>query len=258
VSPIRRRMPAVRLADSRSCAGVELTASLTSSIEHAIPGDYQLRALQKGWLLQRAWHRARLDLIGQVLPPATNGLILDAASGSGIVTWKFQERRIVSADMRVSAGAATRRHTSGARAVAALVEALPFCSGTFAQAYLLEAIEHLGADEAGARPLGTHSTARRRSTRDEIRPRAPPSGGRSCRVECDETRIVQPRRTDRRGVLGAGRRLADRTRSVATALQRSPSLRGLHAHLVGLMNPFPWSVSLFQQTASSLEPCVRP
>jgi ubiquinone/menaquinone biosynthesis C-methylase UbiE len=125
---------------------------LTSSIEHAIPGDYQLRALQQGWRLQRAWHRARLDLISQVLPPAPDGLILDAASGSGIVTWRFRERRIVNADMRVSACAVTRRHTTGARAVAAVVDALPFSSGTFAQAYFLEAIEHLGEDE-GVRAL---------------------------------------------------------------------------------------------------------
>jgi SAM-dependent methyltransferase len=130
---------------------------LTSSIEHAIPGDYQLRALQQGWRLQRAWHRARLDLIAQVLPPARDGLILDAASGSGIVTWRFRERRIVNADMRVTACAATRRHTSGARAVAALVDALPFSSGVFAQAYLLEAIEHLGEEE-GVRAL--HEIAR--------------------------------------------------------------------------------------------------
>ena len=54
--------------------------------------------------------------------------------------------------MRVSACAATRRHTSGARAVAALVDALPFASGTFSQAYLLEAIEHLGEEE-GVRAL---------------------------------------------------------------------------------------------------------
>ena len=125
---------------------------MTSSIEDVIPGDYQLRALQQGWRLQRAWHRARLDLVSKVLPPARNGLILDAASGSGVVTWRFKERRIVSADMRVSAGAATRRHTNGARAVAALVDALPFPSNTFAQAYLLEAIEHLDEDE-GERAL---------------------------------------------------------------------------------------------------------
>ena len=241
-----------------------MTASLTSSIEHAIPGDYQLRALQQGWRLQRAWHRARLDLIAQVLPPAAEGLILDAASGSGIVTWKFKERRIVSADMRVSAGAATRRHTSGARAVAALVDALPFFSGTFTQAYLLEAIEHLGEDEGVralremarvCRPGGTCliTTPNYRSHWRLIeraldrwgptpplgdaqhvtkyRPRPAPEGSRSSRLERDETRIVQPRRADRRSVLCTGRRVADGSRSLATPLQRSSSLRGLPPHV---------------------------
>ena len=128
-----------------------MTASLTSSIEHAIPGDYQLRALQQGWRLQRAWHRARLDLIAHVLPPAAEGLILDAANGSGIVTWKFKERRIVSADYtlgwrRDPAAHQRRPRGRGAGEFPALF------SGTFTQAYLLEAIEHLGEDE-GVRAL---------------------------------------------------------------------------------------------------------
>jgi SAM-dependent methyltransferase len=54
--------------------------------------------------------------------------------------------------MRVSACEAMRRHTPGARAVAALIDALPFSSGTFAQAYFLEVIEHLD-EELGLRAL---------------------------------------------------------------------------------------------------------
>ena len=34
------------------------------SLEHDIPGSYQLDALLRGRALQRAWHRARLDLAG--------------------------------------------------------------------------------------------------------------------------------------------------------------------------------------------------
>ena len=69
-----------------------------ASIEHEIAGGYQLDALLRGWAPQRAWHRARLDLVAHVLPPAIGSLVLDAAAGSGIVTWKFPEANIISTD----------------------------------------------------------------------------------------------------------------------------------------------------------------
>jgi ubiquinone/menaquinone biosynthesis C-methylase UbiE len=113
-----------------------------SSVEHDIAGGYQLDALLRGWALQRAWHRARLDLVAHVLPPVDGSLMLDAAAGSGIVTWKFREPAIVSTDVRVTACQAVRTHTPGARAVAAELGALPFRAGTFSQVYFLEALEH--------------------------------------------------------------------------------------------------------------------
>jgi ubiquinone/menaquinone biosynthesis C-methylase UbiE len=131
-----------------------VTASVSSrSVEHAIPGDYQLQALRQGRALQRAWHRARLDLVSCVLPPRPGGLLLDAAAGSGILTWRFGTRGLVSTDLRVSACAAIRAHTAGAPAVAALLDALPFRDGVFTQLYLLEALEHLDPEE-GIRALG--------------------------------------------------------------------------------------------------------
>jgi hypothetical protein len=87
-----------------------------SSVEHTIPGDYQLRALRSGWRPQRAWHRARLDLVARVLPPPADGLAIDAAAGAGIVTWQFPGAPIVSTDLRQTACAAIRRHTPAARA----------------------------------------------------------------------------------------------------------------------------------------------
>jgi SAM-dependent methyltransferase len=122
------------------------------SIEHQIPGGYQLDALLRGWAFQRAWHRARLDLVARVLPPANDGLALDAAAGSGIVTWKFGSTSVVSTDLRVAACRFVRSHSSGARAAAADLCALPFRDSTFTSLYLLEAIEHLREDD-GKRAL---------------------------------------------------------------------------------------------------------
>src|SRR5437899_1145070 len=106
-----------------------------SRIESEIPGAYQLDALLSGWPLQRAWHRARLDLVARVLPPARDSLSLDLAAGAGIVTWMFRDSRVVSVDMRVDACRAIRDHTRGARAIVGELGRLPFRSATFSQLY---------------------------------------------------------------------------------------------------------------------------
>jgi ubiquinone/menaquinone biosynthesis C-methylase UbiE len=114
-----------------------------STVEHDIAGGYQFDALLRGWAPQRAWHRARLDLVAHVLPPASGALVLDAAAGSGILTWRFPQSNIVNFDMRISACRFVRTHTPDARTTAGELCALPFRSGTFSQIYFLEAIEHL-------------------------------------------------------------------------------------------------------------------
>jgi hypothetical protein len=118
-----------------------------SDTERSIPPGYQLDALIKGWPFQRAWHRARLDLIERLLPPSRGSLSLDLAAGAGIVTWRFQGCPIVSIDMRVDACRTIRDHTPGALAVASELGRLPFRSSTFSQIYFLETLEHLTSDE---------------------------------------------------------------------------------------------------------------
>jgi SAM-dependent methyltransferase len=120
---------------------------LRSGVEHQIASGYQLDALLRGWAPQRAWHRARLDLVAHVLPPDAGSLVLDAAAGSGIVTWKFGRPDIVSTDMRVGACRFVRTHSPGARTVAADLRLLPFAPATFSQIYFLEALEHLSKDD---------------------------------------------------------------------------------------------------------------
>ncbi len=116
-------------------------------VEHDIPGAYQIDALLRGRTLQRAWHRARLDLIGSVLPPPEEGLSLDLAAGSGIVTWRFAPAPIVSIDLRADACRAIRAHTGGAPALVAELGQLPFASATFSRIYFLETLEHLTVEQ---------------------------------------------------------------------------------------------------------------
>lgn len=117
------------------------------AIEYEIPADYQQRALQEGWALQRAWHRARLDLVEHLLPPDPAALSLDAAAGSGILALRFAPAPIVSTDIRLDACAVIRSHGSHSSAASANLSALPFRDGAFDRVYLLEVLEHLTPDD---------------------------------------------------------------------------------------------------------------
>lgn len=119
-----------------------------SAVEHEIPADYQFRALTNGWAPQRAWHRARLDLVADLLPPSDRTLSLDAAAGSGLVAWRFGASRVVSTDIRFEACRFIQQNTRKPGAVASALEALPFRTGAFHQIYLLEVIEHLESSDA--------------------------------------------------------------------------------------------------------------
>jgi ubiquinone/menaquinone biosynthesis C-methylase UbiE len=130
-------------------------------VEREIPGGYQIDALLHGRPLQRAWHRARLDLVAAVLPPPPDGLSLDLAAGSGILTWRFKPARIVSVDMRGDACRAIRAHSPGAPALVAELGQLPFAAGRFSRAYFLETLEHLSAE---------HGLAILREVRRVVRP----------------------------------------------------------------------------------------
>jgi ubiquinone/menaquinone biosynthesis C-methylase UbiE len=119
-------------------------------VEDEIPGAYQINALLRGRPLQRAWHRARLDLVASVLPPLGDGWSLDLAAGSGILTWRFAPARIVSIDMRADACRAIRTHTAGAPALVAELVQLPFRESTFSRVYFLETLEHLTVEQGRA------------------------------------------------------------------------------------------------------------
>jgi hypothetical protein len=116
-------------------------------VERDIPGSYQLDALLRGRALQRAWHRARLELIAQLLPPGSDGWSLDLAAGSGIVSWRFPEARVVSVDMRLDACRTIHAHSPGNPVMVAELGRLPVRSAAFSQVYFLETLEHLTVEQ---------------------------------------------------------------------------------------------------------------
>ena len=83
-------------------------------VERDISGSYQLDALLRGRALQRAWHRARLELVGRLLPPRPDAPSLDLAAGAGIlvagnaVFGSADPERAIR-DLRAAAGAAVAR-----------------------------------------------------------------------------------------------------------------------------------------------------
>jgi ubiquinone/menaquinone biosynthesis C-methylase UbiE len=121
-------------------------------VERDISGSYQLDALLRGRALQRAWHRARLELVARLLPPRPDAPSLDLAAGAGILTWRFPDCRIVSVDMRLDACRAISAHSPAARGVVAELGRLPFRAGVFSRVYFLETLEHLTHEE-GLRTL---------------------------------------------------------------------------------------------------------
>ena len=56
------------------------------ALRDAIPGDYQYRAITRGPAFQRAWHRAKLQLVDVLVQPVAAGTrVLDVGCGSGVV-----------------------------------------------------------------------------------------------------------------------------------------------------------------------------
>ena len=110
-----------------------------------ITGDYQYEALKRGHPVQRAWHRAKLDLIREVAPPPADGIVLDAGCGSGIVAdfLAASGAQVVAVDLNMDAVTFGRRrfHRPGLEFVCSSL--LDFKGGPFHQIYCIECIEHL-------------------------------------------------------------------------------------------------------------------
>jgi 2-polyprenyl-3-methyl-5-hydroxy-6-metoxy-1,4-benzoquinol methylase len=52
----------------------------------AIAGNYQYKALNEGYRMQRFWHRTKFLAIRKFLPPESGDFILDVGYGSGVIS----------------------------------------------------------------------------------------------------------------------------------------------------------------------------
>ena len=122
-----------------------------------IPGGTGRRAA-RGWPLQRAWHRARLDLAAWCCRRRTRSRsTLRRAPASSRGT--SGESRVVSVDMRVDACRAIRSHTRGRSSGRGRARRAAISIGDILAEYFLETLEHLTLDE-GRRALRKFAASR--------------------------------------------------------------------------------------------------
>jgi SAM-dependent methyltransferase len=112
-----------------------------------IDGGYQHRALTRGFVVQRFWHRLKTVTIERVAPPTPEMAVLDLGCGSGVVAnWLAERARTVDAADANPRAIEYARRTFVRENLAfhlATADALPFPEGHFDRIYVLEFIEHL-------------------------------------------------------------------------------------------------------------------
>ena len=117
----------------------------------AIPGDYQVRALESPRAAQRFWHAAKIRLVDRVAPPQPNARIADAGCGSGVIAAHAATtaRQVIGFDSNPAAieYATAAFGSSRLRFVLGPFERMVE-EGPFDQIYCLEVLEHLYEEQA--------------------------------------------------------------------------------------------------------------
>jgi SAM-dependent methyltransferase len=128
---------------------------------HAVPGDYQYRALRSGHSMQRFWHGGKLVLIDHLIRPhlssgsrfleigcgAGNLLLRAAVRGSYPVAVDLSMRSLTFVRDRLLEAAARDDGPTGFGLAQAVGERLPLATASFDCVLLSEVIEHLVAPQ---------------------------------------------------------------------------------------------------------------
>lgn len=118
-----------------------------------IPGDYQARALESRWAVQRFWHAAKIRLVDRVAPVAPEARVADAGCGSGVLADHLARTAAgvvgFDASPRAIAFASSAYVRPNLRFVQGPFECL-VDEGPFTYIVCAEVLEHLYAEQAEA------------------------------------------------------------------------------------------------------------
>lgn len=117
-----------------------------------VPGDYQYRALESGFVAQRYFHHLKTVTIQRIAPPDSSMVVLDVGCGSGVVSnYLAQHARFVHAvdsNPQAIEFAQSRFKRENLKFHLSLVEETDFADDMFDMIYCLEFIEHLYWNQA--------------------------------------------------------------------------------------------------------------
>lgn len=114
-----------------------------------IPGDYQYRALVKGNIIQRFWHKSKLNLLEKIGGFSAEDIVLDAGCGSGNAIFFLAKKvnNMVGLDNNEKAiifakNKARQLKLTNVTFKLADLRRIPFKEKYFTKAILFEVVEH--------------------------------------------------------------------------------------------------------------------
>jgi 2-polyprenyl-3-methyl-5-hydroxy-6-metoxy-1,4-benzoquinol methylase len=112
-----------------------------------IRGDYQFRALNEGFVIQRFWHALKQKNIERYALPTKEMKVLDIGCGSGVVSAFLSEvaGQVIGVDCSTEALKFAREQfpKSNLQFVQSFADEIDFSERDFDRVYILELIEHL-------------------------------------------------------------------------------------------------------------------
>ncbi len=132
---------------------------------HSVAGDYQYRALQAGYPMQRFWHRGKLLMIDRLIRPhlsagsrlleigcgAGNLLLQATVAGSYPVALDLSMQALTFVRSRLEEAGSAPEAPSGFGCTQAIGESLPFGDNLFDCILLSEVVEHLEVPQISIR-----------------------------------------------------------------------------------------------------------
>jgi 2-polyprenyl-3-methyl-5-hydroxy-6-metoxy-1,4-benzoquinol methylase len=135
-----------------SCTPTSESANRRLGDRVEIVGDYQLRARESGFVVQRFWHHLKTVTIERFAPPDLSMVVLDVGCGSGVVAAYLaaRARSVHAVDCNPQAIGFARQAFARDNLVfhLGLADEVDLPPGSVDRVYCLELVEHLYSEQA--------------------------------------------------------------------------------------------------------------